>query len=88
MYIDGVKIVEKAYTSANFALSNMFFGQMLGGGRRFIGLMDDARVYKGILTQFEVEDLYNKVTYIDNHIANDATQLSTYPILPDLLFLL
>ena len=79
MYIDGVKIVEKAYATASFALSNMFFGQMLGGGRRFIGIMDDARVYTGVLNEFEIGDLFNKVTYIDNHVANDVTQLSTYP---------
>ncbi|MBN2611258.1 MAG: T9SS type A sorting domain-containing protein [Bacteroidales bacterium] len=79
LYIDGVKIVEKPYASASFALSNMFLGQMLGGGRRYIGIIDDARIYTGVLNDFQIADLFNKVTSVEGSVAEDASALTVYP---------
>ena len=82
LYIDGEKIMEGTLSIAPdsiFPLSNMYIGRMAGGGRRFIGMLDDYRIYKGILHESVIRDLYNKVSSIDNHLVNDLTELITYP---------
>ncbi len=79
MYVDGLNVHEAAYVPTNFQLSHMFLGMMANRGRTFIGTMDDFRLYSAPLNAIEVEDLYNKITGVDNPVVNDLTQLVAYP---------
>jgi hypothetical protein len=54
LYIDGVLIAESAYNSSDYELSNMFIGQMLGGGRPFTGIIDDVQLYNHALSDADV----------------------------------
>ncbi len=77
LYIDGALIMEKPYTSTDFQLSNIFLGQMGNGGRTYTGIMDDVRIFTGVLQSFEVEDLFNKVSTTRD--IKSSNNLSFYP---------
>jgi hypothetical protein len=80
LYIDGVVMWDTTlYNPTGYALDHMYLGQMANASRTFIGKMDDVRIYKGVLSSFEVEDLFNKnTTRIDQRLA-DESNLSVYP---------
>lgn len=77
MYIDGEKIAESAYVPGSYALSNIYLGKMADGGRTYTGILDDFRIYNGVLTEIEVSDLFNKITAI--HDTKSRSNLSFYP---------
>ncbi len=82
LYIDGVKLMEGALTMAMdsiFTFSNMYLGRMAGGGRRFIGMLDDVRIYKGILNEIQISDLINPPNSVDDRLVNDLNELTAYP---------
>lgn len=82
LYVDGVNIWgdTTAYApTVPYDLTHMYLGKMGGGGRTFMGTMDDARIYTGVLTDMEVETLFNKdFTRLNQRVADDS-QLSVYP---------
>jgi len=82
LYVDGVNIwgdTTQYFPTVPYDLTHMYLGKMGGGGRTFMGTMDDARIYTGVLTDMEVETLYNKdFTRLNQRVADDS-QLSVYP---------
>ncbi len=80
LYIDGVVMWDTtAYNSTSYELNNIFLGMMANDSRAYIGKLDDVRVYSGVLTSFEVEDLANKNhTRVDQRVAGEES-LSVYP---------
>ena len=79
LFIDGVKIMEAGYVSTSYPLSNMFLGQMAGGGRTYTGLLDDVRIYSGVLGDFDVNKLFLKITGVEDTKVKDLTELAAYP---------
>lgn len=77
LYIDGALISEAAYTSTDYSLTHIFLGQMANASRLFKGIMDDVRIYTGVLLDFEIEDLFNKVTTTRD--IKNSNNLSFYP---------
>lgn len=61
MYIDNALIMETAYASASYNLDTMFLGQMGSGGRAYTGIIDDFRLYSGVIYDTGVDSLYNKL---------------------------
>ncbi|MBN2104688.1 T9SS type A sorting domain-containing protein [bacterium] len=54
LYIDGILIMEWPYVSSMYELSNIFLGKMAGGGRTYMGVLDDFRIYSQALTDVDV----------------------------------
>jgi hypothetical protein len=81
IYIDGVSAWGDTtyYNPTGYDLSHMYLGKMAGGGRTYIGKMDDVRIYKGVLSSVDIEDLYNKNTTHVNQSLSDERDLSVYP---------
>ena len=82
LYVDGVNVWgdTTAYVpTVSYDLIHMYLGKMGGGGRTFMGTMDDVRIYEGVLIDSEVETLYNKdFTRINQKYADDS-DLAIYP---------
>jgi hypothetical protein len=78
LYIDGALIMESAYTSSSYQLSHIYLAQMANHSRTYIGKLDDFRLYKGVLFDFEITDLYNKVTNVSESKVK-AQEFSVYP---------
>ncbi|MGW8317402.1 MAG: LamG-like jellyroll fold domain-containing protein, partial [Bacteroidales bacterium] len=81
MYIDGISIWGDTvqYNSTGYDLTHMYLGQMANKSRLYIGKLDDVRIYSGVLSSLDVEDLYNRnSTRVDLQIADQA-ELSVYP---------
>jgi len=57
LYLDGKLLHEIPYdwTKISYPLTNIFIGQMGGGGRIFDGLLDDIQIYGGALTADEIQ---------------------------------
>jgi len=72
LYIDGLLISEAAYVSTAYELTNIFMGMMGGGGRRYIGILDDVRIYSNAISDEEVYNIYEgiEVHVNDNPGAN------------------
>ena len=56
LYFDGQLLHEMAYdwTNISYPLTNVYLGQMAGGGRTFIGLLDEVQIYGGALSADEI----------------------------------
>ncbi len=82
LYVDGVNLhgdTADYAPNAPYDLTNMFLGQMGGGGRRLVGMMDEVRIYEGVLIDSEVETLFNKdFTRLNEQVA-EGNGLSVYP---------
>lgn len=80
MYIDGVVMWDTTlYNARGYDLTNMFLGQMANESRTFYGMLDDVRIYTGVLIDLDVEDLYNKdFTHVDP-VSVDELSLSVFP---------
>jgi len=81
LYVDGAPIWDTTayYPLTEYDLTHMYLGKMGGGGRTFQGMMDEVRIYKGVLEDFEVETLYNKdFTNINQNLAGE-NDLAVYP---------
>ncbi len=61
MYIDNEVITSAAYDASDYELSNVFLGSMLGGGRAYIGKLDDVRIFDGVLNILQIDSLFNKL---------------------------
>ena len=78
LYIDGSKIMESAYVSTSYPLTHMYLGQMANQGRTYIGKLDDVRIFTAPLLDFEVSDLFNRVTNVSK-VTGNRNHLSFYP---------
>lgn len=80
LFIDGAVMWDTTlYNPRAYDLSNMVLGQMVNESRGFFGKLDDVRVYTGVLSSFEVEDLFNKVTTHTDQVLESENDLSIYP---------
>jgi hypothetical protein len=55
LYLDGSLLHEIEQGSRNYPLNNMYLGQMAGGGRTYIGLLNDVQIYGGALSEEEIQ---------------------------------
>jgi len=82
LYIDDSLIMETDYNPTNYALDNIFLGQMGGGQRKYTGKLDDVRIFIGVLTEEQITELYQPPpSHIsDNPVANSQFVLyENYP---------
>jgi len=54
LYVDGVLILETAYTSSGYELTNIYLGQMADAGRTYTGILDDVQLYNHALSDADV----------------------------------
>jgi len=80
LYIDGAVMWDTtAYNPTGYALDHIYLGQMANASRTYVGMMDDVRIYEGILSSFDVEDLYNKNHTRVDQLPADEAGLSVFP---------
>jgi len=67
LFIDGLLIMEKVYSFIPYELTNIFLGQMGGGNRTYVGMLDDVRIYSNVLSEEEVFFLFeNQDVYVND----------------------
>lgn len=66
LYIDGEMVVEAEFESTGYDLTYIYIGQMAAGNRRYIGLLDDFRLYSNALTDEEVLAIALNQTAVSN----------------------
>ncbi len=81
LYIDGEIVTEADYVSTGYPLNVMFLGQMGSGNRKFIGSLDDVRIYSNALTDQEVLDIAVNPSVVNSSQTNprDFTLHQNYP---------
>ncbi|MBN2484437.1 MAG: T9SS type A sorting domain-containing protein [Bacteroidales bacterium] len=82
LYMDGVLIMQKAFTPMSYPVNFMLLGKMAGRDNRTLngGSLDDVRVYDGAIDAFTVEDLFNKVPPVsDDQLSANEISMSVYP---------
>jgi hypothetical protein len=57
MYFNGVLLHQMDQGTRSYPLSTLYLGRMAGGGRPYIGLLDDVQIYGRALTEQEIQDV-------------------------------
>jgi len=57
LYLDGNLLQQAAYTTPSYPLTNMFLGEMAGGGRVYNGVLDEVQIYGRAITEQEIQNI-------------------------------
>jgi hypothetical protein len=84
LYIDGLLVMEWPYVPLVYDLSHIFLGQMASGNRRYMGKLDEVRIYSDAITDIEIYNLFEDPSvHVDHNPAEKPQAFALHQNYPN-----